>query len=121
MVETPCDLFDDLPEQERAEPRISRLPWLRDTNRCQVELRSLSLEDRVAADHRVRLVWAFCETLDLGPLYDAIEAIEGRPGHPPADPPHPEGVVAVGDGGGREQRAGSGPAMRAASRLPMAV
>ena len=86
MVETSSGLFDELPEQERAEPRVSRLPRLREADRCQVELRPLSLEDLVADDHRVRLVWAFCETLDLGPLYGAIKAVEGRPGHPPADP-----------------------------------
>ena len=33
-----------------------------------------------------RLVWAFAERLDLSPLYGAIKAVEGRPGHPPADP-----------------------------------
>lgn len=86
MVETSSGLFDELPEQERAEPWVSRLPRLREADRCQVELRPLSLEDLVADDHRVRLVWAFCETLDLGPLYGAIKAVEGRPGHPPADP-----------------------------------
>jgi hypothetical protein len=34
----------------------------------------------------VRLVWRFVEGLDLTPLYAAIKAVEGRPGHPPADP-----------------------------------
>lgn len=51
-----------------------------------MELRALSLDDLVASDHRVRLVWAFAEKLDLGPLYASIKAVEGRPGHPPADP-----------------------------------
>lgn len=45
----------------------------------------MSLKDLVGADHRVRLVWAFCEALDLGPLYELIGAVEGRPGHPAAD------------------------------------
>lgn len=57
MVETPAGLFDDLPEQESAEPRVSRL---RESDRGQVELRSPSLEDLAGPDHRVRLVWAFC-------------------------------------------------------------
>ncbi len=34
----------------------------------------------------MRLVWAFAEGLDLGPLYAAIKAVEGHAGHPPADP-----------------------------------
>ena len=86
MIETPAGLFDGLSEQERAEPRVSGLPRLREADRCQVELRSLSLEDLVASDHRVRLVWAFCETLDLKRLYEAVKAVEGHTGHPPADP-----------------------------------
>lgn len=86
MADDGAGLFEDLPEQERGERRPSRLPRLRQAERDQVELRPLSLDDLVASDHRVRLVWAFCETLDLGPLYRAIKAVEGRPGHPPADP-----------------------------------
>lgn len=86
MAEDAAGLFDELADQERGEPRPSRLPRLRQAERDQVELRPLSLEDLVSSDHRVRLVWAFCETLDLGPLYRAIKAVEGRPGHPPADP-----------------------------------
>ena len=34
------------------------------------------------AEHRVRLVWAFAEGLDLASLYDAIRSVEGGPGHP---------------------------------------
>lgn len=79
-------LFDDLPEQACPEARGMGRPRLRRAERRQVELRALSLDDLVAADHRVRLVWAFAEKLDLGPLYAAIKAVEGRPGHPPADP-----------------------------------
>ena len=86
MVETPAGLFEDLPERERVAPRPGRLPRLRQAERDQVELRWLSLDDLVGADHRVRLVWAFCETLDLGPLLAAIRSVEGRPGHPAADP-----------------------------------
>ena len=41
-----------------------------------MELRALSLDDLVPAEHRVRLV----------SLYDAIRSVEGGPGHPPADP-----------------------------------
>ena len=76
MVDDAAGLFEVLAEQERDEARPSRLPRLRQAERDQVELRPLSLEDLVASDHRVRLVWAFCETLDLGPLYRAIKAVE---------------------------------------------
>jgi transposase len=31
-------------------------------------------------------VWSFAEGLDLSALYGAIKAVEGHPGHPPADP-----------------------------------
>lgn len=51
-----------------------------------MELRAISLEDLVPADHRVRLVWRFVEGLDLSGFQAAIKAVEGQPGHPPADP-----------------------------------
>src|SRR5215213_2208489 len=37
-------------------------------------------------DHPARAAWAFAEGLDLSPLYAAIKATEGRPGHPHVDP-----------------------------------
>src|SRR5271166_3036956 len=43
-------------------------------------------ETLVADEHRVRLVWSFVEGLDLAALYSTIKAVEGQPGHPPADP-----------------------------------
>lgn len=79
-------LFEELAEQIAPVPGCGGRPRLRRAERGQVELRALSLDDLVPADHRVRLVWAFAEKLDLGPLYAAIKAVEGRPGHPPADP-----------------------------------
>jgi hypothetical protein len=33
-----------------------------------------------------RLVWSFVEGLDLTALLATIKAVDGRPGHPPADP-----------------------------------
>lgn len=79
-------LFEGLPERAAPVCGGGGRPRLRKAERGQVELRALSLDDLVPADHRVRLVWAFAERLDLGPLYGAIKAVEGRPGHPPADP-----------------------------------
>jgi len=79
-------LLADLPEQA-APPRSNEArPRLRTAERRQVALRAVSLEDMVPADHRVRLVWQFAEGLDLSALYGAIKAVEGQPGHPPADP-----------------------------------
>jgi transposase len=79
-------LFDPLPEQAAPEASGGARPRLRTAERRQVELRAVSLDELVAADHRVRLVWRFVEGLDLAPLHARIKAVEGRPGHPPADP-----------------------------------
>src|SRR3978361_2472576 len=35
---------------------------------------------------RFRLVWDFVEGLDVPALHATIKAVDGRPGHPPADP-----------------------------------
>jgi transposase len=78
-------LFEMLPEQGPTErPRAA--PRLRQAERRQVSLRPVSLDDLLPADHRARFVWAFAERLDLSDLYGAIKAVEGHPGHPPADP-----------------------------------
>jgi len=79
-------LFDELPEQAAPERQAVGMARLRVPERRQVALRAVSLDELVAADHRVRLVWRFVEGLDLAPLYAGIKAVEGGPGHPPADP-----------------------------------
>ena len=78
-------LFGPLPEQMSA-ARPMGAPRLRQAERRQVSLRPISLEDLLPAKHRARFVWAFAERLDLSALYGAIKAVEGHPGHPPADP-----------------------------------
>src|SRR4028119_1455253 len=78
-------LFGILPEQMSA-ARPAGAPRLRKAERRQVSLRPLSLEDLLPANHRARFVWSFAEGLDLSALYRAIKAVEGHPGHPPADP-----------------------------------
>src|SRR5215210_2794055 len=78
-------LFGSLPEQAPAERRVGA-PRLRQAERRQVSLRPLSREDLLPSDHRARFVWAFAERLDLSALSRAIKAVEGHPGHPPADP-----------------------------------
>jgi len=79
-------LFEGLEEQAAPERIGGAAPRLRTAERRQVEFRAVSLEDLVAADHRVRLVWRFVEGLDLSRLAAGLKAVEGRPGHPPADP-----------------------------------
>jgi transposase len=55
-------------------------------NRSQLTWDLVDPEAWLPADHRARLVWAFVETLDLSRLYDKVDAREGAPGRPPADP-----------------------------------
>jgi transposase len=79
-------LFGSLPEQAAPERVGSGRPRLRYAERDQMIWRPVSLDVLLAADHRVRLVWRFVEGLDLGALYTTIRSVDGRPGHPPADP-----------------------------------
>lgn len=81
-----AELFDDLPEQPT--PALAGIggPRLRRPERDQLVLCPGSLDTLLPADHMVRAVVAFVDQLDIGPLYDAIRAREGVPGHPPADP-----------------------------------
>jgi transposase len=83
--ESSLGLFENLPAQGPTERPIAA-PRLRKAERLQISLRPVSLEELLPADHRARFVWAFAERLDLSALYGAIKAVEGRPGHPPADP-----------------------------------
>ena len=79
-------LFGDLPEHPAPKPIIRTKPRLRTAERRQVELRAVCLDDLVPADHRVRMVWSFVEGLDVSAMHATIKAVEGAPGHPPADP-----------------------------------
>src|SRR3712207_500561 len=83
--EASSGLFESLPERGPRERPVAA-PRLRMAERRQVSLRPVSLEDLLPADHRARFVWAFAERLDLSALCGAIKAVEGRPGHPSADP-----------------------------------
>src|ERR1700690_273708 len=79
-------LIEGLPIQSAPQRPSVALPRLRTAERRQVALRAVDLESLVVDDHRVRLVWSFVEGLDLAALYSTIKAVEGQPGHPPADP-----------------------------------
>jgi transposase len=61
-------------------PRINR------PERCQVEGRFESLDDRLDFDHDARLVWKLVEGLDLSSLYEQIDAVEGGVGRNASDP-----------------------------------
>jgi transposase len=79
-------LFDGLPHQTAPERKNASGARLRTAERRQVALRAVCLDELVPHDHRVRMVWRFVEGLDLTSLLAGIKAVEGRPGHPPADP-----------------------------------
>jgi len=80
------ELFKGLPDQTAPECAGGGRPRLRVAERDQIAWRPVSLDGLLAADHRVRLVWDFVEGLDLTALHATIKAVDGRPGHPPADP-----------------------------------
>jgi len=46
----------------------------------------VDLEGLLPEDHRARIVWAYVEGLDLTPLYQPIQAVEGEAGRPATDP-----------------------------------
>ena len=46
----------------------------------------MALDQLLDTDHQVRLIWDFCQALDLAPLYDHIRSRQGGPGHPAIDP-----------------------------------
>lgn len=54
--------------------------------RTQVEMQLLSLDQLVDADHRVRVVWQYVESLDLTELYEPIKATVNNVGRDPIDP-----------------------------------
>lgn len=80
------ELFAGLPEQVGPVRDGGGTPRLRRAERSQVELRAASLDDLISEDHPARLVWRFVEGLDVSALLARIKAVEGRAGHPPADP-----------------------------------
>jgi len=79
-------LFEDLPDQGAPRTEGRGAPRVRVPERSQVDLHWAALDEMIADDHPVRAVWAFVGKLDLSALYQAIEAREGVPGHPPASP-----------------------------------
>lgn len=63
-----------------------RRPRLKPIDRRQLLLRSVDVEELVAADHEVRAIWEFVGRLDLGGYYEQISAVEGHAGRSATDP-----------------------------------
>ena len=59
---------------------------MRRAERCQIEMRTLSLDQMLPLEHQARNIWAYVESLDLSPLYQKIRAVEGQPGRDHTDP-----------------------------------
>ncbi len=72
-------------QNERAE-LADRKVRVQRPERFQVRWRDASLDQLIPADHRVRAVWAYVESLDLRPLYAKIRAVEGGVGRDAVDP-----------------------------------
>ncbi len=77
----------DIPaaEEEAASSALGGKPRLKRANRSQVEMQLVALDQLVAADHRVRVVWDFVEQLDLSRLYAQVKAVEGQAGQSAID------------------------------------
>lgn len=61
-------------------------PRLRRPDRQQVVLDPVCLEERLAADHPARAIWAIVERLDLSKFHAVIAARGEEPGRPTTDP-----------------------------------
>ena len=62
-----------------------RHPRLLRPNRAQVEWRPVALDALLAEDHPARALWAYAESVDLGPLHAAVRSVEGHAGRPASD------------------------------------
>lgn len=74
------------PETKIEPPAVKGKPRLVLPNRAQIELRPVDLESLLPADHPARAVWEFVESLDVSPLYEKVQAVEGVAGRPAIDP-----------------------------------
>ncbi len=84
------DLFDRntvdaAKEAKESPPRIGPRR-MRHAVRNQREFQECSLDELLPEDHEARVVWAYVCGLDLSELIQRIQAVEGGPGQPPADP-----------------------------------
>ncbi|HWM29080.1 MAG TPA: IS1182 family transposase [Woeseiaceae bacterium] len=70
----------------RAESEAQAAPRLRQPDRRQMTLEPCCLDERLAADHPARTVWAVTGRLDLSAYYAAIDARGEAPGRASTDP-----------------------------------
>jgi transposase len=74
------------PEVSAERPKAKGVPRLVVPNRAQMELRTVDLESLLPPDHPARAVWEFVESLDLSPLYEEVQSVQGGAGRPAIDP-----------------------------------
>ncbi|SRR6266545_1631920 len=80
-------LFGELPEQAAAKPEGGiGAPRMWEPERDTIELRAMSLDSLIGADHPARLIWAYVSRLGLRELEARIKAREGVAGHPAITP-----------------------------------
>jgi transposase len=80
-------LFGELPSQSAVKrPAAIGGPRLWQPERETVELRAVSLDSLIGAEHPARLIWAYVLRLDLRELEDRIKSREGVAGHPAITP-----------------------------------
>lgn len=78
-----------LPEPEEGPP-MSTLPPAGELrilrpNRHQIEWRPMVLDALLPEDHLARVVWAYAEGVDLGPIEVRFRSVQGRAGRPVCD------------------------------------
>lgn len=83
MTET---LFPLPPAEEPSQALEKGKPRLKRVNRQQIIMQAVGLDSTLPSDHPARLVWELVEGLDLSPLYEEIQAVEGHAGQSAIDP-----------------------------------
>jgi transposase len=71
---------------ERQATRSGGKARMRFANRTQIVFRPLCLEQLLPEDHEARIVWNYVEELDLTPLIERIQSVEGEAGRSATDP-----------------------------------
>ena len=80
-VKEPAKATQDAKKAEmKGKPRVLR------ANREQELKGPVTLDELVAEDHRVRIVWGMALRYDLSAFYEGIKAVEGEAGRPAIDP-----------------------------------
>ena len=85
LLEKPADAASDGPGDATKTPKQGA-KRLRRAVRDQIQFQPCALDDLLPEDHQARTVWDYVCGLDLSPLVEAIQAVEGDVGRSPADP-----------------------------------